>query len=74
MTYIRTTLTLDPNILREAKKLAADEKKPLKGIVEAALNNYLELKVKTRRLTLSDFPVYNMGRINERLIKRSNLY
>lgn len=74
MTYTRTTITLDPNILREAKKLAADEKKPLKGIVEAALKNYLEQKVKTRRLTLSDFPVFNMGRVNEKLIKRSSLY
>lgn len=74
MTYARTTLTLDPNILKEAKKMAADEKKTFKGIVEAALKSYLEQKVKVRRLTLSDFPIYNMGRVKEKLIKRSNLY
>lgn len=74
MTYTRTTLTLDPNLLRDAKKLAADEKKPLKGIVEAALKTYLEQKVKIKRLTLSDFPVFNMGSVNKRLIKRSSLY
>ena len=74
MDYARTTLTLNEEILKEAKKLAAEEKKPLKGIVEDALKNYLEQKVKTRRLTLADFPVYNLGRIKTRLIKRSRIY
>lgn len=74
MSYARTTLTLDENILKEAKKVAADEKKPLKGVVEAALKTYLEQKAKVRKLTLSDFPAYNMGRINEKLVKRINLY
>ncbi len=74
MNYARTTLTLDPEILKEAKKLAADEKRPLKGIIEAALKNYLEQKVKTRKLTLADFPAFNLGHVNEKLIKRENLY
>ncbi|KKR28462.1 hypothetical protein A3A54_00515 [Candidatus Curtissbacteria bacterium RIFCSPLOWO2_01_FULL_39_62] len=74
MNYARTTLTLDPDILKEAKKLAADEKKPLKGVIEAALKNYLEQKVKTKKLTLADFPAFNLGRVNEKLINRENLY
>ena len=74
MNYARTTLTLDEDILKEAKKLAAEEKKPLKGVIEAALRNYLEQKVRTRRLTLADFPAYNLGRVKEKLIKRSSLY
>lgn len=74
MIYARTTLTLDENILKEAKKLAAEEKKPLKRIVEAALKAYVERKSNTRKLTLVDFPIFNLGRVNEKLTKRGNLY
>ncbi|MBI2040181.1 hypothetical protein HYT18_03840 [Candidatus Microgenomates bacterium] len=74
MNYARTTLTLDENILREAKKLAADQRKPLKRIVEAALKTYIEQKGNTKKLTLTDFPVFNLGQINEKLTGRRNLY
>lgn len=74
MTYARTTLTLNENILKEAKKLAAEEKKSLKGVIEAALEDYLEQKVKVRKLTLAAFPAFNLGRVREKLIRRGSLY
>jgi hypothetical protein len=38
---MRTTLDLDPGILRSAKRRAADEGRPLTRVIEDALRHYL---------------------------------
>lgn len=38
---MRTTIELSDELLRRAKKQAADERKPLREIVEASLRSYL---------------------------------
>jgi hypothetical protein len=49
---MRTTMDLSDELLREAKRRAADERVPLREVVEAALRRYLSGKAPRSRYKL----------------------
>jgi hypothetical protein len=49
---MRTTIDISDELLRKAKTRAADEKVPLRAVVEAALRRYLSEKVLRGRYKL----------------------
>lgn len=71
---IRTTVRLDENIYKEARKKAIDEQVAFARIVNEALKAYLQGKmmVSPEPLTLR-IKVYSMGRVKGNL-SRTDLY
>ncbi len=69
---IRTTITLDEDIFKEAKKYAIDKRSAFGDLVSQALKNYLHGKVSSTKHKF-DLKIYRMGKIKGRLA-RSELY
>lgn len=69
---IRTTITLDEDIFKEAKKYAIDKRSAFGDLVSLALNNYLhgQKKLPTQRF---DLKIYRMGKVKGNL-NRSEIY
>lgn len=69
---IRTTITLDEETFKEAKKYAIDKRSAFGDLVSLALNNYLQ---RQRRFPAHKFglKIYRMGKIKGRLT-RSEIY
>ncbi|OGP97191.1 MAG: hypothetical protein A2Z51_01050 [Deltaproteobacteria bacterium RBG_19FT_COMBO_52_11] len=49
---MRTTVEISDELLRQAKKRAADERTPLRGVIEAALRLYLNRRPKNKKYEL----------------------
>jgi hypothetical protein len=49
---MRTTIEISEELLRQAKKRAADERAPLRAVIEAALRFYLGKRPKNKRYVL----------------------
>ena len=49
---MRTTIEISEELLRQAKKRAADERAPLREVIEAALRFYLGKRPKNKRYEL----------------------
>ncbi len=49
---MRTTVEISDELLRQAKKRAADERAPLRGVIEAALRLYLNRRPKNKKYEL----------------------
>lgn len=69
---IRTTITLDENTFKEAKKYAIDKRSAFGDLVNQALKNYLQgrKKLVTHKFELK---IYRMGRVKSGL-SRSEIY
>lgn len=69
---IRTTITLDEDTFKEAKKYAVDKRSAFGTLVNQALKNYLQER---RRLITHKFElkIYRMGRVKSTL-SRSEIY
>lgn len=69
---IRTTITLDEDTFKEAKKYAIDKRSAFGTLVNQALKNYLQGR---RKLTTHKFElkIYRMGRVRGNL-RRSEIY
>ncbi len=69
---IRTTITLDENIFKEAKKYAIDQGSAFNTLISNALKNYLVGRLKLTKHKF-DLKIYKMGRIRGNL-SRSEIY
>jgi len=69
---IRTTITLDDDTFKEAKKYAIDKRSAFGNLVNLALKDYLQGKKRAVKHTF-EFKIYNMGKIEGNL-SRSELY
>jgi hypothetical protein len=60
---MRTTITIDDNLLREAKVLAARTDRTVSSVLEEALRELLarRIEVDERRLANFSLPTYNSG-------------
>ena len=58
----RTTITIEENLLKEAKRIALEEDKTLKELVGEALKEKLDVKDCSRKPNFR-FKAYNMGEI-----------
>lgn len=69
---IRTTITLDDNIFKEAKKYAIDQRSAFGDLVNQALKNYLgkQNKTPTHKFRLK---IYRLGKVKGSL-NRSEIY
>lgn len=69
---IRTTITLDEDTFKEAKKYAIDKRSAFGDLVNQALNDYLkgQRKLPTRKF---DLKIYRMGEVKGDL-SRSEIY
>lgn len=69
---IRTTITLDEDTFKEAKKYAIDQRSAFGNLVNQALKNYLQgrKKITTHKF---DLKIYRMGKVKGRLA-RSEIY
>lgn len=69
---IRTTVRLEDEIFKEARKKAIDERVAFANIVNQALKNYLQQPKQAKKQEFK-FKVYNMGTIKGNL-SRQELY
>lgn len=69
---IRTTITLDEDIFKEAKKYAIDKRSAFGDLVSQALKNYLQGRGKLTAHKF-DLKIYRMGKVKGRLA-RSEIY
>lgn len=69
---IRTTITLEEDIFKEAKKYAIDKRSAFGTLVSQALKNYLQ-GVKKSSGQKFELKIYRMGRIKGSL-GRSEIY
>ena len=69
---IRTTVRLDEDLFKEARKKAIDQRVAFADIVNKALKDYLKepKKAKTAKFELK---VYNMGKVKGK-ISRADIY
>lgn len=69
---IRTTITLDENIFKEARKYAIDQRSAFGDLVSQSLKNYLQGR---QKITIHkfDLKIYKMGRVKGNLSK-SEIY
>ena len=69
---IRTTVTLDENTFKEAKKYAIDKRSAFGDLVNQALNHYLQgqKKLPAHKFNLK---IYRMGKVKGEL-NRSEIY
>ena len=68
---IRTTVTLNENTYKEARKKAIDEQKPFGKVVNEALETYLKITPHHRRRF--ELKVFDMGKIKGTL-RRVDIY
>lgn len=69
---IRTTVALDDDIFKEARKYAIDKRSAFGDLVNLALKDYLQGRRKSVKHTF-EFKIYNMGKVEGHL-SRSELY
>lgn len=69
---IRTTITLDEDTFKEAKKYAIDKRSAFGDLVNQALKNYLQGRKKLPAHKF-DLKIYRMGRVKGTL-GRSEIY
>lgn len=58
---IRTTIRLDEDIFKEARKKAIEERKPFADIVNSALREYLKAEQKKLVRKKVEFGAYHIG-------------
>ncbi len=68
---IRTTVTLNENTYKEARKKAIDEQKPFGRVVNEALETYLKITPPQRQKF--ELKVFDMGKIKGTL-RRVDIY
>ena len=75
MTIKRTTVAIEENLLKEAKKVALEEDKTLKELVNEALINQLKKPGQKKITAPKKFPfkAYHMGKIKGTL-RRVEIY
>jgi len=71
---MRTTLDLAADLLRRAKKRAADDGVPLRGVVEDALREYLSDRPRATNYKLKWVPVKGERMAGVDLDDRSSLF
>ena len=69
---IRTTVTLDENIFKEARKYAIDQGSAFGTLVNQALKNYLQGREKLTKHKF-ELKIYRMGKVKGTL-SRSEIY
>lgn len=69
---IRTTITLDEDTFKEAKKYAIDKRSAFGNLVSQALNDYLHGRKKLPAHKF-DLKIYRMGKVKSRL-NRAEIY
>lgn len=69
---IRTTITLDENTFKEAKKYAIDTRSAFGNLVSIALKNYLQGRGRKTHHKF-DLKIYRMGKVTGSL-SRSEIY
>lgn len=58
MNWARTTLKIDENTLKQAKRKALEEDKTLQEIINEALKSYLKSPFTARKVTIQELTAY----------------
>lgn len=70
----RTTLVLDESILRELKKIAADEQKTLSAVTYQVIRSGLAKRSQPKKTPARKLPAFSMGRPKVDVADRDRLY